>query len=70
VIAILVVARGLSLCAAPEFVIGLAMEIAHAPLFMLLVVAICLGLGGWFSYVGWVARSAQPARMETRRAKA
>ena len=69
-LAILFIVRGLSLCAAPEFVIGLAVEVAHAPLFMLVVVVLSIALGGWLTYVGWVAKSVQPAHVETRRAKA
>jgi hypothetical protein len=70
VIAILITVRGLSLCAAPEFVIGVALEVAHAPVVMLIVTAICILLGGWLSYVGWVAKSIQPWRVETHRAQA
>jgi hypothetical protein len=70
VLAILVTVRGLSLCAAPEFVIGVAMEVAHQPIVMLAVTAISIALGGWLSYIGWVAKSVQPMRVEAPRAKA
>jgi hypothetical protein len=57
-IAILVTVRGVTLCAMPDFVIGVAMEVAHAPIVILVLIAAAALLGAWLTFVGWVAKTA------------
>jgi hypothetical protein len=54
-LATLLTLRGAVLMLAPQVIFGVAENVSHAPVIMLVTTTIALLLGAWLSFVGWFA---------------